>query len=156
MAWHRVNLAPLLVQPHPQASVLCANILNLHSNCGADSGEGIDHERDQRSITQAGMVGSVDAVEQMAGLRRVQNCGLASAHYMARTAYRGRRIRWYLLPDHHPVEEMADGSELLLHGRRRDFAALQLDPCSYVQRLDLGQGSDAPALALGEKFDRSD
>jgi hypothetical protein len=66
MAGHRVALAALLAQPHPQAAVLRADILDRHPERRADPGERIDPKPDQRAIAQARMRRDVDAVEQRA------------------------------------------------------------------------------------------
>ena len=60
---HRVPLAALLAQPHSEPAVLCEHVLDRHAERGAHAGEGIDHERDQRAVAQAGDGPGVDAVE---------------------------------------------------------------------------------------------
>ncbi len=51
---HVVELAALLVQPDPGAAGLHVDILDSHPfGGGADAGEGVGHERDQRAVAQA-------------------------------------------------------------------------------------------------------
>ena len=71
---------------------------------------------------------------------------------MARPAHRRRRIHRHDLAGDQPVEEVADRRKLLLDGGSRKLAALPFDPARYMQGLDLGQGSDVPTLAPGEKL----
>ena len=69
MARHRVPLAALLTQLHPEPAVLSKDILDRHATRRSDAGEGIDYQSDQRAIAQVGMCRDIDAVEQGA-LRR--------------------------------------------------------------------------------------
>ncbi|MFY9642073.1 MAG: hypothetical protein WAK07_14420, partial [Rhodomicrobium sp.] len=45
-------LAALLVQPHPEAAVLCEHILDLHGDDGTDAREAVEHEGDQRLVAE--------------------------------------------------------------------------------------------------------
>ena len=92
MARHRAPLAALLAQPHPEAPVLRKDILDRHAERGADAGEGIDHERDQGAIAQAGDVASVDAVEQRPCLSAIEHRRLPGCHNVPGPAHRVRRI----------------------------------------------------------------
>jgi len=70
MARHRVALAALLAQPHPQSAVLRKDILDGHPERRADTGEGIDHQPDQGARSrETGMGYDINAVQQRA-LRR--------------------------------------------------------------------------------------
>jgi hypothetical protein len=80
MARHRVALAALLAQPHPEPAGLRKDILDRHAERRADPGEGIDHEPDQRAITQTGRRRGVDAVEQRARFRRIEYRRLPGRH----------------------------------------------------------------------------
>ena len=60
---HLVPLAAFLVQPHPPALALGIVVLDLHCDDGADAGEGIGHDADQRAVAQADDRRCVDAVE---------------------------------------------------------------------------------------------
>ena len=71
---------------------------------------------------------------------------------MTRPAHRRRRIHRHDLAGDQPVEQVADGGKMLLDCGSREIAALDLDPARHMQGLDLGQGSDAPTLAPGEKL----
>jgi len=68
-----VPLAALLAQPHPEPAVLREDIFDRHPERGADPGEGIDHQSDQRAVPQSGMGRDIDAVEQRARFRRVEH-----------------------------------------------------------------------------------
>src|SRR6516162_9900874 len=73
MTRHRVPLAALLAQPHPQPAVLRVHILDRHAECRADAGERIDHQPDQRAIAQPGVYRDIDAIEQRARFRRIEH-----------------------------------------------------------------------------------
>ena len=49
---HVVTLAPLLVQPHPEAPVLDIDILHPHGQGRTDPGEAVDHQPDQGAVAQ--------------------------------------------------------------------------------------------------------
>ena len=68
MGRHGVLLAALLVQADPPALALGVVVLDPHGDGGADAGEGVGHQRDQRPVAQANQGGDVDTVEQLAGL----------------------------------------------------------------------------------------
>ena len=121
VAGHFVALAAFFAQADPEPPALAVNVLDLHAERGADAGETVDHQADQRAIAQAHRRGGIDAVEQLAGFGRLQHRRLALAHDMLGPAHRGGWIDRHDLADHQPVKEMADGGEPLLHGGRRSF-----------------------------------
>jgi hypothetical protein len=55
VARHRMPLAALLAQSHPQAAVLRIDIVDSHAERRADPREGIDHEPDQSAVAQTGL-----------------------------------------------------------------------------------------------------
>ena len=59
-----VMLAAFFVQADPQASVLGEDILDFHRKRRADACERIDHEANQRAISQSDVRADVDAVEE--------------------------------------------------------------------------------------------
>ena len=118
MARHRVALAALLAQPHPQAAVLCERVLDCHPERRADPREGIDHEPDQRAIAQTGLRRDIDAVEQRARLGRIEHWRLPARHDVPGPAHRAGRVDRHDLADHEPIEQMAQRREPLLDGRR--------------------------------------
>ena len=118
MARHLVLLAALLAQPQPKPAVLHEDVLDPHGQRRPDPPEGEHHERDQRPVAQPDRRGDVDAVEQRPRLGRIQHRRLALAHAVRRTADGGGGIERHDLADDQPVEQVADGGELLLDRRR--------------------------------------
>ena len=53
VAGELVDLAAFFVQPHPAAALLDVVVFDLHCDGGADAGEGVAHERDERAIAEA-------------------------------------------------------------------------------------------------------
>ena len=52
MRRHLVLLAAFLVEPHPPALAVGIIVLDLHADDGADAGEGVGHDADQRAVAQ--------------------------------------------------------------------------------------------------------
>jgi hypothetical protein len=52
MARHRVPLAALLAQPDPKPALFYLDALDHPAERGADAGEEIDHQPDERPIAQ--------------------------------------------------------------------------------------------------------
>jgi len=52
------------LQPHPAAPSLHKEVLHLHRSRRAYASEGVNHETNQRSISQAGKGSGVDGVDQ--------------------------------------------------------------------------------------------
>jgi hypothetical protein len=70
--------------------------------------------RDQGAVAQTYGRRHVDAVEQLAGLGRLQHRRLALFHDVLRAAHGCGRVDRHDLPRHQPVEQMADGGQALL------------------------------------------
>jgi hypothetical protein len=70
---HRVPLAALLEQPHPEPAVLRVDIFDRHAERRADAGEGIDHQPDQGAVAQPRLRRDIDAVEQRACFGRIEH-----------------------------------------------------------------------------------
>ena len=86
----------------------------------------IGHQRDQRPIAQADDGRDIDAVEQLARLRRRQHRRLAALDDVLRPAHRVGGIDREDLADDEPVEQHADRGEVLLDGRLLELAADRL------------------------------
>ena len=78
-----MDLAALLVQPHPGAHTLHIDGLDKHGGRCAHTGEGVDHEPDQRAIAQAHHGRYVDRIEHGPHLFRGQNGSLSFADGMS-------------------------------------------------------------------------
>jgi hypothetical protein len=92
MAGHGVRRAAFLAQAHPQSTVLRVDVLHPHPERCVDARDGIDHQSDQGAVPQSYGRRQVDAVEQLAGLGRLQHWGLALLDDMLRTAHQCGRI----------------------------------------------------------------
>ena len=105
-------------------------IFDLHADDGADAGEGVDHDADQRAIAQPDEQGTslptrrqgdllfdLDAGEQLSGLFLAQHRRLAALDDVLRPAHRMRRVDGENLADDQPVEQHADRGQMLLDGR---------------------------------------
>ena len=132
--------------------MLHVDVLGLHSERGADAGEAVDHQCDQRPIAQARRCRDVDAVEQLPRLGGIEHRRLALAHDMRRPAHGRGRINRHHLAGHQPVEQVADGGELLLDRGRGNLARLRFDPGRDMQRLHGYERWHAMHLAPGQKL----
>jgi len=54
MGRHLVVFPAFLVKPEPAAFALLGIILNIHADGGADAGEAVEHDGDERAIAQVG------------------------------------------------------------------------------------------------------
>jgi hypothetical protein len=152
VARHRVALAALLVELHPQPSVLDEHVLDPAGQRRADPREGVDHQRDQRAVAQANARRHVDRVEQRARLGRVEHRRLAGPRAMRRPAHRHRRVGGHDLAAHQPVEEATHRGEPLLDRRRRQVEPELLDPRGDVERLDLRKRAHPAHRAPAEEI----
>jgi hypothetical protein len=119
VAGHFVALAPLLMKPDPEASVLDVNVLDLHPQGGAHACEAEYHQSDQRPVAQAGRRGDVDSIEELPRLCRIEDRRLSPANAMRWPANGGGRIGRHDLAHDQPVEQMADRGQVLLRCWRR-------------------------------------
>ena len=149
-----MTLAAFFTQADPQPPALAVDVLDLHCERGADAGEAVDHQANQRPVAQTHQGGSVDAVEQCARFGWLQHRRLALAHDMPGSPHRRGRIHGHDLTHHQPVKQMADGGEPLLHGGRGSFAAKLFDVGRDVQRQHAVDRRDAAALAPCQEFPR--
>jgi hypothetical protein len=113
-----MRLATFLAQPHPEAAVLHEHVLDLHGKRRADPRERIGHEGNQGAVAETGRRRRVDAVEELARLGRVQYRRFAGFYDVLRAAHGHGRVHRHDLADDQPIEQMADGGEMLFDGRR--------------------------------------
>ena len=151
MRRHLMPLAAFLVQANPPALALGVVVLDAHGDDGADAGEGEGHDGNQRPVAQPDHGRRVDAVQQPARLFGIQHRGLAGLDDVLRAADRMRRIGGDDLADDQPVEQHADGGEVLLDRRLLEILAERLDIGGDVQRLDVGELADPVMVAPGEE-----
>ena len=124
--------------PARSPAMLPVNVFHGHAECRADAGEGKNQEADQRPVAQAHDGRGVDAVEELARLRRRQDRGLAGPNHVFGAPHRGGGIDRQNLADHQPVEQHADGGQPLFHGRRRKPAPEARRARVYVKQAKAG------------------
>jgi hypothetical protein len=90
-------------------------------------------------------------LQQFVRLIGVQHRGLAGFHHMLGATDGMRRIGRDDLAGNQPVEQHADGSQVLLDRWFLEVLAERLDIGSDVQRLDIGELADLVMVAPGEE-----
>ena len=128
------------------------NVLDLHPDRRADAREGIDHQADQGAVAQADHGRSVDRVDELPRLGRIEHRRLAAPHDMARPAHGGGRIGRHDLADHHPIEQMLQRRQAQFRGRRGARLLQLLDIGGDMHALDRRELRDALRLKPGEEF----
>jgi hypothetical protein len=106
VAGHGVRLAAFLPQPDLEAAVLHEHVFDLHGERRADPRERIDHEGNQGAIAQAYRRRRVECCRGAAAPRRVPapaSCRISRCAADCRDD----------LADHKPIEQAADGGEVL-------------------------------------------
>ena len=151
MRRHFMALAAFLMQPHPPALAVGVVVLDAHGDDRANAGEGEGHHRNQRPIAQADDGRHVDAVQQLARLFAGEHRGLAGFDDVLGAAHRMRRIGRDDLAGDQPVEQHANGGEVLLDRRLLEVLAERLDIGGDMQRLDIGDLADLVLVAPGEE-----
>jgi hypothetical protein len=126
-------------------------VFDVHRHSGADPGETISHESDQRPVAQTNNGRDIDAVEQRARLVGLQHRRLARLDHMLRTAHRMGRIGGDDLTGHQPIEQHPNARQMLFDRRFLEIRSKRLDIGRDVQRLDVGQLADLVLLAPGEE-----
>lgn len=149
MRGHFVFFSALLVKPHPAAPSLHKEVLYLHRSRRAYPGEGVDHEANQCSISQAGNGSGVDCVDQSPRFVGLEDRGLAAPLRVLRAAYGVGRVRRYDLADHHPIEEHPQSGQPQLYRGLGMELELRLDERRDVDRLYLSQ---IPDVVLGTEI----
>lgn len=152
MAGHLVTLAAFLVETDPCPETLCVNILAAHLHGRADTGEGIDEQRDEGAVTQAHELAGVDRVQQGARFFCGEHRRLAFLYYMLRPTNHARGVGGYDLAEDKLIEEHADGGELEFDGRRRDPLLQFFDIIRDVYGLHVSEMIEAVGLAPDGKF----
>ena len=165
---HLVLLAAFLVEPQPGPFSLSVVVLDRHCNHGANAGEGEDHRGDECPVAQADEVRALDllalrvlpmtradrdAVEKGAGLLGGEHRRLALRDDVLGAANRVGRVDVDDLAGDQPVEEHADGGELLLDRRLGVVLLELLDIGGDQDRLDGFEVADAAVLAPAEEVD---
>ena len=150
MTGHGVLLAALLVQAQHPRRAARPEILDLHCQCSGDARIAIGEGGDQRSVAQVAHSLGWDAVDQPPPFVALQHRRLARLDDVLGAADRGGRVVRHHLADHQPVEQHADGSELLLHTRGRRAGLQCLDVGAHVVRPYLRQ-RQAALLAPRQK-----
>ena len=151
MRGHFMALAAFLMQPHPPALALGVVVLNTHGDDRADAREGEGHHRNHRSISQPDDGRRVDAVEQLAGLFTGQHRGFAGFDDVLRPPHRMGRIGRDDLASDQPVEQHANGGEVLLHRRLFKILAERFDIGGDMQRLDISDFTNGVMITPGEE-----
>ena len=145
VAGHDVMFSAFLVQPELPSRALRPEILNLHLQRRANPGEGIGEGGDQRPVAQIAHRLGRDGVEQLAPFLAVEHRRLTGFHDVLRAAYGGGRVMGKNLTGDQPVEQHADGGELLLHVRGGMALCATLYICTDIEWPDR---SEAAALCF--------
>lgn len=135
MGRYFVILAAFLVEAEPAASALWEVVFHLHIHHGANTGEAVDESGEQGPIPETNDMSRVDALQQLRGLLGSEGGGLAGLDDMLGATDSRCRVEGDDLANDHPVEEHADGGQMLFHGGRRGFE--HFDVGSHVDRPDL-------------------
>ena len=130
------DLAALLMQPHPAPSVLHVKIFNLHPCCGTDTSEGVAHQSDQRPIAQPEQRADINRSQQVMHFVGIEDRGLPFLDAMLWSTDRMCGVRGDDLAGNQPIEEHADGGQVLLDGLLRADVAELLDIAGDVHRRD--------------------
>ena len=149
---HLVTLAAFLLQPHPPA--LAVGEIVLDRNDGADAREAVDHDANQRAVTEAhqprhfgfrpvrqsDFLDDLYASGQLPGLLLSKDRRLATVHDMLGPAHRVRRVGGENLADDQPVEQHTDRGQVLLDCRSGGSALPygSIAGLRHLQRLDIG------------------
>jgi len=88
VAGHLVELAALLVEPHPEPPLLVEDVGHVQAAGCGDAGKSEDHDANQGPVAQPHNVISPDGAQQIAGLLGRQDGGLALAELLARGLHR--------------------------------------------------------------------
>jgi len=131
------------VEADPPALTVLVIVLHMHMRDGRDTSKGIDHQRNECSVTEAHHVGDVNAVQEHARVRGREHRRLATLITITRAFDARCGIERQLLADHHPVKEHPDRCQVLLHGLWRAFLGQEFNVGRDDHRLDGGQLSTA-------------
>jgi hypothetical protein len=145
-------LAAFLVQSHPASATLRVVVLDPHFDDGTDPPEGINHCCNDRPIAKTDDIRVVDRIQQRARFLLGQNWRFAFLNRVLRASDRRGRIRGHDLADHQPIEQHADGGEMLLDRGLGESSTEQFDVRRDVDRFNVDKVfqiiSPAPAGEL--------
>ena len=147
---HGVVFAAFFLEPQPPALALLVVIRDAHADDGRDARKAVDHHGQQRAIAQAGEGRGVDRIQQLPRFGGLQHRRLAGLHDVGRPAHRGGRVGGHHLPDHQPVEQPADGGQMLLDRRGAIPAVYVVDVGGHGDRRQLCE-LDPARVAPGEE-----
>jgi hypothetical protein len=91
-AGHFVELASLLVEPHPQSPLLVDDVGHVDAAGCGHAGKGVHHHANQGAIPQPQHVIRLNRAQQLAGLLGSQHRCLALAELLAWRLHRERRV----------------------------------------------------------------
>ena len=112
-------LAALLAQPQPPALALQVVVVDVHVHDGRHPREAVDHHPEQRLVAQTSDGRRVDRVDKQPHFPGLEDRRLAPLHDVGRSPHSGGRIPRDHLTDHEPIEQPADGGQVLLDGGER-------------------------------------
>ena len=115
MRRHLMALAALFVQPYPPAPVLEISIFDIHPDPVTHTGEGINHESDERPITETDHTRRVDAVGKLPGFIGGEHRSFSALRRIFRTTYGSSGVGRGDLAKNQIIENHADCSKVLLH-----------------------------------------
>ena len=145
MTRHFCALSRFPFEPHPETTLMQEDVLDAHGRRRADARERIDHQRNQRPVTQAGERGHADAVQQRPRLVEAQDRRLAALDDMLRPAHGSGGIERQHAAGRETVEQVADRGQMTLDRRRRMALAEPLDIGGDLNRRDRRHRDDPGA-----------
>ena len=146
MSGHLVFLAAFFMQPYPAAASEHIIVTYFHADGGADACEGVGHGRDQCAIAQTHQRGRFDRVEQFAGLVAGEVGRLTFSDDMLGPTNGVGRIHLNNVAGHQPVEQHAQGGQVLFHRGGCQLLLQIFDKGGHMKRPDLGELADAMIL----------
>jgi hypothetical protein len=152
MTGHFVELAALLVQPHPETALLVEDVAHIHAAGRGDAGNREDHHTNQSTIPQPRDSVVLDGAQQLAGLLGGQHGGFALPALLARGFHRVRGVVLQHSAGDQVVEELADGGHVLLEvGGRKVVGLRRFAIVAHVERADVLHAHPAAVLEEGEE-----
>lgn len=147
-----VALAAFLVQPDPPSLSVLVIILDTHVNHRRDACERVAHEPEECAITETDDCIRLDGIQKLPRLVRFQDRRLSALHDVFWSANGARRIHRDYLAGDEPVEEHADGREVLFHGRSGTLTLKLLYIGSNHHRVELIEHCDPVTVAPSEEL----
>ena len=131
------------MEPEPPSAPLPEVVLPPHPQDRAHPREAVEHDGEERPVTEPGERARIDRLEELPRLRRREHRRRALGHDVLRTAHGGSRVHPEDLVDDEPVAEHANRGQVLLH--RRNRSRMGPDVGGHVER---GHGLEAEASRL--------